>query len=213
MGSIAFIQWCIDNLNYYTITILMAIESSFIPIPSEVVIPPAAYEAAATGHLNVVLIVLFGTIGSIIGSLTNYAIAVWLGRPLFYRFANSRIGHMCLLSQEKVEHVETYFERHGAISIFIGRLMPAIRHLISIPAGLAKMKLSKFIIYTTLGAGLWNIVLASMGYYLESIVPKAELMSTVMKYSHEIGLFFLCVALFIIVFFAYQGTKKKKSRS
>ena len=157
MESVAFIQWCLDHLNYWTITLLMAIESSFIPFPSEVVVPPAAYKAAVNEELNIYLVVLFATIGANIGALINYYLARWLGRPIVYKFANSRFGHMCLIDEAKVQHAEEYFDKHGALSTFIGRLIPAVRQLISIPAGLARMKLHTFLIYTTLGAGLWNL--------------------------------------------------------
>ena len=174
MESVAFIQWCLDHLNYWTITLLMAIESSFIPFPSEVVVPPAAWKAAAgDGGLNVYLVVLFATIGANIGALINYFLARWLGRPIVYKFANSRFGHMCLIDEPKVQHAEEFFEKHGAIATFIGRLIPAVRQLISIPAGLARMKLSTFILFTTLGAGIWNAVLAAIGHYL-SKVPGIE---------------------------------------
>ena len=139
MESVAFIQWCLDHLNYWTITLLMAIESSFIPFPSEVVVPPAAYKAAVNDEMNVYLVVLFATIGANIGAIINYYLAYWLGRPIIYKFANSRFGHMCLIDEAKVQHAEEYFDKHGALSTFIGRLIPAVRQLISIPAGLARM--------------------------------------------------------------------------
>ena len=164
MESIEFIQWCLNNLNYWTITILMAIESSFIPFPSEVVVPPAAYKAAVGSEMNVFLVVFFATLGANIGALINYSISYFVGRPIVYRFANSRLGHMCLIDAAKVEKAERYFDEHGALSTFVGRLIPAIRQLISIPAGLSKMKLSTFILYTTLGAGIWNSILAAIGY-------------------------------------------------
>ena len=138
MESVAFIQWCLEHLNYWTITLLMTIESSFIPFPSEVIIPPAAYKAAVNDELNIYLVVLFATIGADIGALINYYLAKWLGRPIIYKFANSRIGHMCLIDEAKVQHAESYFDKHGALSTFIGRLIPAVRQLISIPAGLAR---------------------------------------------------------------------------
>lgn len=191
MDSLSFIQWCLENLNYWTITLLMAIESSFIPFPSEVVIPPAAYMAAATGELNVYLVALFGTLGADIGALINYFLAKWIGRPLVYRFANSRFGHMCLIDKSKVEKAEDYFNKHGIMSTFFGRLVPAVRQLISIPAGLAKMNLSKFILFTTLGAGVWNAILAFIGYHLQSVVPQDQLMAKVTEYSSEIGYVFL----------------------
>ena len=137
MESLSFIQWCLDNLNYWTITFLMMIESSFIPFPSEIVIIPAAYKAAY-GELNMYLVVIFGTLGADLGAIINYYLARWIGRPLVYKFANSRIGHICLLDQKKVETAERYFDKHGSISTLIGRLIPAVRQLISIPAGLAR---------------------------------------------------------------------------
>ena len=151
MESVAFIQWCLDHLNYWTITLLMTIESSFIPFPSEVVVPPAAYKAAVNEELNIYLVVLFATLGANLGAIINYYLARWLGRPIVYKFANSRFGHMCLIDEAKVQHAEEYFDKHGALSTFIGRLIPAVRQLISIPAGLARMKLHTFLIYTTLG--------------------------------------------------------------
>ena len=208
MESVQFIQWCLDNLNYWTITFLMAIESSFIPFPSEVVVPPAAYKAAATGELNVWLVILFATAGAIIGALINYFLALWLGKPIVYKFANSRIGHMCLLDQEKVETAEKFFRKHGAVATLIGRLVPAVRQLISIPAGLAKMGLAKFVAFTALGAGIWNAVLATLGWYLEAIVPEDQLISTVTEYSHEIGYVIIALVALALGYIIYKGVKK-----
>ena len=194
MESVAFIQWCLEHLNYWTITLLMAIESSFIPFPSEVVVPPAAWKAAAgDGGLNVYLVVLFATIGANIGALINYCLAKWLGRPIVYKFANSRFGHMCLIDEAKVQHAEDFFDKHGAIATFIGRLIHAVRQLISIPAGLARMKLSTFLLFTTLGAGIWNAILAAIGHYLPKvpgIETEEQLLEKVNEYCHEIGLWF-----------------------
>ena len=209
MESVQFIQWCLDNLNYWTITLLMTIESSFIPFPSEVVVPPAAYKAAATGELNVWLVVLFATMGAILGALINYYLALWLGKPIVYKFANSRLGHMCLLDQEKVETAEKFFNKHGAVATFIGRLVPAVRQLISIPAGLAKMGIAKFIAFTALGAGIWNSVLAALGWYLEAIVPEDQLISTVTEYSHEIGYVIIAVVVLALAYIIYKGVKKQ----
>lgn len=213
MESVAFIQWCLDHLNYWTITLLMAIESSFIPFPSEVVVPPAAYKAAVSGEMNVFLVVLFATIGANIGALINYYLAKWLGRPIIYKFANSRFGHMCLIDEAKVQNAEVYFEKHGALSTFIGRLIPAVRQLISIPAGLAKMRLSVFLIYTTLGAGIWNAILAAIGYYLSTvpgIETEEQLLAKVTEYSHELGYIFIGIGVFIVAYLAYQGMRKGK---
>lgn len=207
MESVAFIQWCLDHLNYWTITLLMAIESSFIPFPSEVVVPPAAYKAAGGSDMNVFLVVFFATLGANIGALFNYYLAYFVGRPIVYKFANSRFGHMCLIDEDKVKNAEHYFEKHGALSTFIGRLIPAIRQLISIPAGLSKMKLSTFLLYTTLGAGIWNTILAAIGYYLQSVVPEDQLLETVSKYSHELGYVFIGIGVFIVGYLIYKGRK------
>ena len=208
MESVAFIEWCLNNLNYWTITLLMIIESSFIPFPSEVIVPPAAYKAASgNSELNVYLVVLFATIGANIGALINYYLAYFVGRPIVYKFANSRFGHLCLINEEKVKHAEEYFDKHGALSTFIGRLIPAVRQLISIPAGLAKMKLSTFLFYTTLGAGIWNIILAAIGYYLQSVIPEEQLRETVTQYSHEIGYIFIGIGVFIVGYLIYKGRK------
>ncbi|MBQ2395096.1 MAG: DedA family protein [Alistipes sp.] len=209
MESIGFIQWCLDNLNYWTITLLMAIESSFIPFPSEVVVPPAAYKAAATGELNIWLVILFATLGAVIGALINYLLALWLGKPIVYKFANSRFGHMCLIDQQKVETAEQFFIKYGVAATLVGRLVPAVRQLISIPAGLAKMNLLKFALFTALGAGLWNAVLAAMGYYLETIVPEDQLIATVTEYSHEIGYVIIAVVALALAYIIYKGVKKK----
>ena len=209
MESIGFIQWCLDNLNYWTITLLMAIESSFIPFPSEVVVPPAAYKAAASGDLNVWLVVLFATFVALIGATVNYFLALWLGKPIVYKFANSRFGHMCLIDQAKVEKAEQFFIKYGIAATLVGRLVPAVRQLISIPAGLAKMNLAKFVLFTSLGAGLWNAVLAAMGYYLESVVPEEQLIATVTKYSHEIGYAIIAIVALALAYIAYKGFKKR----
>lgn len=161
-------NWYIANLNYFTIALLMAIESTFLPLPSEVVVPFAAYKAAQ-GNLNVFGVVIFGTLGALCGSMINYFLARYLGRPLVYKFAESGIGRLFLLSKEKIVHAENYFVRNGRSSTFIGRLVPGIRHLISIPAGLARMNLYDFMFYTFIGAGTWNIILSIVGYYLYEI--------------------------------------------
>jgi membrane protein DedA with SNARE-associated domain len=161
-------DWYMSNLNYFTVALLMAIESTFLPLPSEIVVPFAAYKAGQ-GELNVVIVVFAATIGALGGSLINYTLAYYLGRPLVYRFADSRVGRFFLLSKEKVIHAEEFFIRNGKTSTFIGRLVPGVRHLISIPAGLAKMRLRDFMLYTFAGAGIWNIILAVIGYYLYEI--------------------------------------------
>ncbi len=212
MESIAFyIQWCLDHLNYWTITLLMTIESSFIPFPSEIVVTPAAYKAAE-GDLNVILVVIFATLGANIGAIINYYLAYFVGRPIIYRFAGSRWGKLCLLDVEKIKKAEAYFDKHGAISTFVGRLLPAIRQLISIPAGLAKMKLSTFLLYTTLGAGIWNMILAAAGYYFQKIMPLQELMTKVTEYN-DIFKFIVFGAIgLIIIYFIYLAISHKSNR-
>ncbi|MCC8188844.1 MAG: DedA family protein [Bacteroides sp.] len=212
MESVTFIQWCLEHLNYWTITLLMAIESSFIPFPSEVVVPPAAYKAAVNDEMNIYLVVLFATIGADIGALTNYYLARFLGRPIVYKFANSRLGHLCLIDEAKVQHAEQYFEKYGALSTFIGRLIPAVRQLISIPAGLARMKLSTFLFYTTLGAGIWNSILAAIGYYMSTIPgikTEEQLLAKVTEYSKEIGYVFIAIGILLVGFFIYKATRKR----
>lgn len=212
MESVAFIQWCLDHLNYWTITLLMAIESSFIPFPSEVVVPPAAWKAAHDDSLNTYVVVLCATLGADIGAIVNYFLARWLGRPIIYRFAGSRLGHICLIDEEKVLRAETYFDRHGALSTFIGRLIPAVRQLISIPAGLARMGLGKFLLYTTLGAGIWNSILAGIGHYLSTvpgIETEEQLLTQVTTYSHEVGYCFIAVGVALVCFFVYKGCRRK----
>ena len=205
----SFIAWCFDHLNYWTITFLMTLESTVIPIPSELVVPPAAYRAAADGSdLNVVLVVLCATLGANLGALINYTAARYLGRPIVYAFANSTFGHLCLLKEQKVQHTEQYFTDHGAVATLIGRLVPGIRHLISIPAGLAKMRLSHFILYTTIGAGLWNIILAAMGYALQSVIPEDQLLDTVTRYSHQFGYAMIALALAVVAYLVYKARKK-----
>ena len=208
MESVGFIQWCLDNLNYWTITLLMTIESSFIPFPSEVVVPPAAYKAASTSEMNLWLVIFFSTLGAEFGALINYFLALWLGKPIVYKFANSRFGHMCLIDQEKVETAENFFLKYGVAATLIGRLVPAVRQLISIPAGLAKMNLSKFMLFTAIGAGAWNSVLAGLGYYLESVVPEDQLIATVSEYSHEIGVAIIIAVVAVVAFLVYKGWKK-----
>lgn len=209
----ALIKFCLEHLNYWTVTLFMAIESSFIPFPSEAVVPPAAWKAAVTGEMNIFMVIVFATIGAIIGALVNYYLALWLGRPIVYRFANSRFGHMCLIDEAKVKYAEEYFDKHGAVSTFVGRLVPAVRQLISIPAGLARMGMPRFLLFTTLGAGVWNAILAALGYYM-SMIPGMDseeaVMSAVKEHSSVIGYVFFALAATAVVYVVYKGLKKNK---
>ena len=198
----------LDNLNYFWIIVFMTIESSFIPFPSEVVMIPAAYMAAAEGEMTVPMIILCGTIGALLGALINYGLAYFLGRPIVYAFANSRFGHMCLINQRKVEQAEAFFDKHGAVSTLIGRMLPAIRQLISIPAGLARMNMFSFILYTCIGACLWNCILVGIGLAFHTQVSKEELISTISRYSHIIGIGIIALLALIAIFMVYHGFKK-----
>jgi membrane protein DedA with SNARE-associated domain len=164
-------EWYMANLNYFTVFLLMFIESTFLPLPSEIVIPFAAYKAAE-GTLSVFGVVVFGTLGALGGSLFNYHFALWLGRPVLYKLADTKWAHWLFITTEHLEKTERYFIDHGKSSTFIGRLVPGIRHLISLPAGLAKMKLGPFVLYTALGAGIWNIILALIGYFAYDLRDK-----------------------------------------
>ncbi len=183
LDAAQFFDWFVNNASYLFVFVFMAIESSFIPFPSEVVVPPAAYLAVQRGDMNVFMVVLAATAGALVGALVNYGLAVLIGRPIVYAFANSRLGHACLIDREKVERAERYFDRHGAVSTFVGRLIPAVRQLISIPAGLARMNIWVFCLYTTLGACVWNAILAFLGWWLAQTVSLSELYEAVEKYN------------------------------
>ena len=199
------IAWYSAHMNYASITALMAVESSFIPFPSEVVIPPAAFVAGqpesvlcVTGNypLDVLFIILFGTLGAMIGAIINYGLSVWLGRLIIYKFADSKLGHMCLLSSEKLERAEAYFREKGNVSTFVGRFIPGIRQLISIPAGLSRMHFGACLWWTFLGAFIWNCVLALLGYVA------AGQMSLIKEYSHELSVAILLLLGAAVLFYA-----------
>ena len=198
------ISWYNSHLNYGTVTLLMTIESSFIPFPSELVIPPAAYQAMQPGsNLNIVFIVIAGSIGALIGAYINYFLARIFGRPIVYKFADSRLGHFLLIDATKVQKAEDYFRKHGSISTFIGRLITVIRQLISIPAGLAKMKLFPFTLYTFLGATIWNCVLAFLGYLAHGQKDLIE------KYNSELAIALLAGGVLFIGYMVWNAVKKK----
>lgn len=167
-------EWYMTNLNYWTIALLMTVESSFIPFPSEIVLPPAAV-LASQGELNLFLVILSASIGCLLGAFFNYYLALYLGRDLVYKLADSKYARLFLLNKAKVQKAEDYFIKNGNVSTFIGRLIPGIRQLISIPAGLAKMNLKPFIFYTVLGSTLWNVILALLGYFFGKNQTQFEL--------------------------------------
>ena len=198
-------NWYNNHMNYGTITALMAVESSFIPFPSEVVVPPAAaVSVREDSNLNFFLIIIFATIGAIIGALVNYVLSVSLGRAIIYKFADSRLGRLCLLSSDKIRQAEDYFNRKGAIATFVGRLIPGIRQLISIPAGLARMPLLPFIGFTALGAGIWNVILALIGYIV------GDNMDLINHYADEMGYIILALIVLIAIYYIIKKYIKKK---
>lgn len=200
-------NWYMDNMNYGTVTLLMAVESSFIPFPSEVVVPPAAYKATKPDSgMNVVLVVVFATLGALIGALVNYYLALWLGRPIVYKFAESKLGRLCLLDASKIETAEKYFDKHGKSSTLIGRLVPAVRQLISIPAGLAKMNIVTFLTFTALGAGIWNTILAVLGYIAAG---QSDLID---KYSHELSYILIGLGILFVAYLIFKAVRKKKKQ-
>ena len=199
----------LSNLNYGTVFFLMLLESTVIPVPSELVVSPAAYHAAA-GNLDIVLEILFATLGADAGATINYLAGYYLGRPIIYRFANSKWGKMCLLNQQKVEKSEKYFYDHGMVATITGRLLPGIRHLISIPAGLARMKFWQFLLYTTIGAGVWNCILAALGWYLHSVVPEEQLNDKIMEYGEYIKYGIIGIVAVAALWFGAKWYLKRK---
>lgn len=210
------ITWYSAHMSYASITALMAVESSFIPFPSEVVIPPAAFVAGqpdsvlcTTGNypVDVLLIILFGTLGAMIGAIINYGLSVWLGRIVIYKFADSRLGHMCLLSSEKIQRAEEYFREKGNVSTFVGRFIPGIRQLISIPAGLSRMHFGAFLWWTFLGAFIWNCILAVLGYVA------AGQMDLIKEYSHELSVAILVLLGAVILYYLIRWIIKKRVKA
>lgn len=206
------ISTLLSNLNYGTILFLMLLESTVIPVPSELVVTPAAYHAA-NGSLNIFLIILYATIGADLGASINYFVARYVGRPVIYKFANSKWGHLCLLNQEKIEKSEKYFDDHGIAATLTGRFVPVIRHLISIPAGLARMNYGKFILFTTIGAGGWHTVLALLGWYLHEIVSEDQLYAKIEEYAEYIKLIILALVVIAAIYFAIKHMINKKNNN
>lgn len=205
----SIISTLLANLNYGTIFLLMLLESTVIPVPSELVVAPAAYHSAA-GNLDILLVILFATLGADAGATINYLAGWLLGRPVIWRFADSKLGKLCMLSHEKIEKSEAYFNNHGLVATITGRLIPGIRHLISIPAGLAKMTYWKFLLYTTIGAGAWNCILAALGWYLHTIVPEDQLNDKIMEYGEYIKIVIIALVVVAIAYFSVKWYLKKR---
>lgn len=205
----SFITSMLGHLNYGTIFVLMLLESTVIPVPSELVVAPAAYHAAG-GNLDMWLVILFSTLGANVGATINYLAGWYLGRPIIYKFANSKWGHLCLLNQEKVEKSERYFEKHGMVATITGRLLPGIRHLISIPAGLSRMNYWKFLLYTTIGAGAWHSILALLGHYMHAFVPEEQLNEKILEYGEYIKFGLIILVIIVCLYFLLKWYIKKK---
>jgi membrane protein DedA with SNARE-associated domain len=194
------INWLLNTLNamgYPGIFALMAMESSVIPLPSELVMPPAGY-LANQGQMNIWIAILMGTIGSLAGAYANYFAAHWLGRPLILKY-----GKYVWITEEKFAKAECFFLKHGEISIFIGRLLPVIRHLISIPAGIAGMNHFRFSLYTLVGAGIWCTILAWIGYFI------GKEQALIMKYSHQAVIGVIIFSVVLIAFYIWRQKKAK----
>lgn len=198
----------IFKLGYLGITLLMALESSFVPFPSEVVLPPAGY-LAAQGRMNAPLALAAGLAGSLIGALVNYYLAAKLGRPLLHRY-----GKYFLIKEKSLDRAEDFFRRHGEISMFIGRLIPVIRQLISLPAGFARMRVGLFVFYTALGAGIWCTILTYIGWYVgrnaEMLASFDELMRDpqVHRYSSRAGMALIPLVLLTVAIYVWFQRRK-----
>ncbi len=207
--------WFKDHMNYWTVLVLMAIESSVIPLPSEVVVPPAAYfSLQANSSLDFWVVILVATAGAYLGSVINYGLSMIIGRPIIYAFADSKVGHFLHLSKEKMEKAELYFQKKGSISIFFGRLLPAVRHLISIPAGLSRMNFGTFSMFTIIGAGIWNVILAGLGYLLYRVVPDdSQFFAQLEHYNHYLKIAGFVLLGAVILYIIYKVYKKKNNKS
>ncbi|MBI4826062.1 MAG: DedA family protein [Nitrospirae bacterium] len=195
------IMWLVDTIGvmgYPGIFLLMAMESSIIPVPSELVMPPAGY-LAQQGEMNIWIAIFWGTAGSLVGAYANYFASHYLGRPLLLKY-----GKYVWITEEKFAKVEKYFHEHGEISTFIGRLLPVVRHLISLPAGLAGMNHFKFTLYTLMGAGIWVTILTFIGYFLGAN------QDLIMQYSHQ-ALAGVVIVSAVIIYFYIRSHKKKSA--
>jgi membrane protein DedA with SNARE-associated domain len=192
-----------STMGYLGLVLLMAIESSFFPLPSEIVIPPAAY-LASQGSMNIILVILCGTVGSVLGAIFNYILGLTLGRKAVYFLANTKIAKMLFINEKKVKDTEDYFLKYGNLSTFLGRLIPGVRHLISIPAGFSKMNFKNFLVYTFLGSFIWVTILSFLGY---AFGAKQELL---MAYYNEIKIAVIVLASCVIMFFAFKRIRLKK---
>ncbi len=202
-----FITWLTETifqLGYPGIVVLMAVESSVFPLPSELVMPPAGY-LAAQGRMDPVLAVAAGTAGSVLGALFNYFLAQKLGRPLLHRYSR-----YFMVSEASLERSEAFFRRHGEIGTFLSRLVPVIRHLVSLPAGLARMRLDRFVAYTAAGAGLWCVILTFIGWYVGRHAEVLE-REVVQHYSTVATLILIPVLAIVVTVYVIRYRRRARS--
>ncbi len=190
------------NLGYGGVVLLMTVESSFLPLPSEVVIPPFAY-LAAQGRFNIFLVVLFGVFGSVLGATINYIISRTLGRVIVYRLVDTKLARLLLINRKKLEHSEKIFLDNSSWSTFWGRLVPVVRHLISIPAGFCEMPFGRFIFFTAAGSFIWVSVLAVLGYFIGA---NQEL---ILVYASQLSWGLVALSIIFLIYKFYFKRKKK----
>ncbi len=199
----AFFQWLVEfvhHFGYAGIFIMSFLESTFVPLPSEVTMIPAGV-LVQEGHMNFFIVVFLATAGALAGSLFNYYLAYYLGRKFFYNY-----GHYLFITHEKLDKIDKFFASHGEISTFTGRLIPGVRHFIGFPAGLAHMDLKKFCIYTFLGSAIWMTILTAVGYF---IGDNKELLHKLMPYitGSVVGV----VVLGVVFYMLHKRKKKAKN--
>lgn len=199
----SLLDWYIENMTYLTITILMAIESTFIPLPSELVLPPAAWKASQ-GELNLFLVIFFASVGCVLGASFNYVLSRTLGRTIIYSLADSKAARFFFINREKLQKSEDYFIANGNTSTFVGRLIPGVRHLISIPAGLAKMDFKKFLFYTFTGSFIWNAILSLLGYYF------GKNQEVLMEHFHQLKWVALGIGVLFVLYLVFAKKLKKR---
>jgi len=195
---VTFILDSVSGMGYPGIFLLMLLESSFFPFPSEVVMVPAGY-LASKGEMNIFIVLFSGIAGSLAGALFNYYLAMKLGRKFLLKY-----GKYMLIHERNIFKMEQFFEKHGHISTFSGRLIPGIRQYISLPAGIAKMNLKQFMFFTTLGAGLWVVFLTLLGYYV------GENEALIKEYITQIVV--LTMISLVVIVFIYMAYKKRKCK-
>lgn len=200
-----FINWVLSitaGLGYVGVFVLMAVESSFLPFPSELAIPPAAW-LASQGQMNIFIIVILGTLGSVLGAMVNYFLALWLGRPAVYKLMDTKLAKLLRLNSHDLERAEEKFLKNANSATFVCRLIPVIRQLISIPAGFTKMPFLPFVFLTALGSLIWVSILAALGYTLGA---NQDLLS---QYYSEIQWVLLILGIIWLSHFFYKKRKKR----